>query len=445
MRITGSFICIAFLYVIIVVSVLYRTFKDKIKKPFWKRLIFAISMFVVIAAVGVAGYAYFGLGSYAQQFITLATAMACFCIPYTVLDYNLGQCLFISGIVKCYADDVALIATVFYYLISDHIPEYYMEFPAWPVILTAVVSFPLIRLFFSKLMRPALDCSGFLSSWFFAWLLPFFSSVMYALYMQPVFTDITDFPGREFIFVPFLWVVLTFSSYIILLASLIGQSKAAKLEEELHISDLQINAQQKQLEHFQDYIEGTAKARHDMRHHMVVLQGYADKKDYKGMEEYLCDCISRLDKKSSGIYSGNSAMDSLLSHYRQLADEEKIRMGIQVDAEESFVVTDTDICIILGNLLENAYEACARQTEGARYITVKIHQSGSVLIILVENSYSGIVRKKDGVFLSAKAKNRKGIGLESVLDVTKKYNGIPKVEYDGKIFRVSLLLNGNRK
>lgn len=239
--------------------------------------------------------------------------------------------------------------------------------------------------------------------------------------------------------------MLTFSSYIILLASLIGQSKATKLEEELHISDLQINAQQKQLEHFQDYIEGTAKARHDMRHHMVVLQGYADKKDYKGIEEYLCDCISRLDKKSSGIYSGDSAMDSLLSHYRQLADEEKIRMGIQVDAEESFVVTDTDICIILGNLLENAYEACARQTEGARYITVKIHQSGSVLIILVENSYSGIVRKKDGVFLSAKAKNRKGIGLESVLDVTKKYNGIPKVEYDGKIFRVSLLLNGNRK
>lgn len=99
MRITGSFICIAFLYVIIVVSVLYRTFKDKIKKPFWKRLIFAISMFVAIAAVGVAGYAYFGLGSYAQQFITLATAMACFCIPYTVLDYNLGQCLLIPVLI----------------------------------------------------------------------------------------------------------------------------------------------------------------------------------------------------------------------------------------------------------------------------------------------------------------------------------------------------------
>lgn len=247
MKITWSFICIAFLYVVMIVAVLYRTFKDKIKKPFWKRLIFAVSMFVVIAAAGVAGYACFGLGSYAQQFITLVTAMACFCIPYTVLDYNLGQCLFISGIVKCYADDVALIATVFYYLISDHIPEYYMEFPTWPVILVAVVSIPLIRLFFIRLMRPALDCSGFLTSWQFAWLLPFFSCVMYALYMQPVFTDISDFPGREFIFVPFLWVVLTFSAYIILLASLIGQSRSAKLEEELHISDLQINAQQKHL------------------------------------------------------------------------------------------------------------------------------------------------------------------------------------------------------
>ena len=121
-----------------------------------------------------------------------------------------------------------------------------------------------------------------------------------------------------------------------------------------------------------------------------------------------------------------------------------IRSADQCTAE-TFVVTDIDICIILGNLLENAYEACVRQTDGTRYITVKIHQTGRVLIILVENSYSGLMRKKGGVFLSAKAKNRKGIGLESVVDVTKKYNGIPKIEYDGKIFRVSLLLNGNRK
>lgn len=445
MRITWSFICNAASYVLVVVFILYRTFKDKIKKPFWKRLIFAVAMFIAIAIVGIAGYAYFGLGSYAQQFITLVTAMACFCIPYTVLDYNLGQCIFISGIVKCYADDVALIATVFYYLISDHIPEYYMEFPAWPVILITVFSFPLIRLFFSRLMRPALDCSGFLSSWLFAWLLPFLSSVMYALYMQPVFTDITDFPGREFIFVPFLWVVLTFSSYVILLASLIGQSKAAKLEEELHISDIQINAQQKQLEHFQDYIEGTAKAQHDMKHHMVALQGFADKRDYSGMEKYLNDCISRIDGRKSGIYSGNPAVDALLGHYRQMADEERIQISIQVEIEEEFIIKDTDVCIILGNLLENAYEACIRQKDGRRYITVKIHQTGGVLIILVENSYMGIVRKNDGVFLSAKAKSRKGIGLESVIDVTKRYNGIPKIEYDGKIFRVSLLLNGKRK
>ena len=57
MKVTWSFLCIAVLYVLIVVVVLYRTFKDKIKKPFWKRLIFAVSMFAAIAAVGVAGYA----------------------------------------------------------------------------------------------------------------------------------------------------------------------------------------------------------------------------------------------------------------------------------------------------------------------------------------------------------------------------------------------------
>ena len=98
------------------------------------------------------------------------------------------------------------------------------------------------------------------------------------------------------------------------------------------------------------------------------------------------------------------------------------------------------MCIILGNLLENAYEACERQKEGKRYMSANIRQNGGTLVIIVENSYEGTVRRQEGVFLSSKEKMRKGIGITSVIDVTKKYNGIPKFEYDGRRFRVSLLL-----
>lgn len=64
-----------------------------------------------------------------------------------------------------------------------------------------------------------------------------------------------------------------------------------------------------------------------------------------------------------------------------------------------------------------------RQKKGNKYIEVRLHQTGDVLIIMVENSYEGTVRREDGRFLSSKAEMRKGIGITSVLDVCKNITG----------------------
>lgn len=444
MDITLSYMINITVYVLTIVIVLYNTFKDKIRKPFWKRLLMSLGAFLLLAVVGSAAFIYIGPGGMGQSLMTLLTSACGFFIPYIVLEYSLGQCLFISGVVKCYADDVTLVSTVVYSFVSGKMPESYMDVPAWPILVVAIVTFPFIMLFYKRLMRPALDGSGFLASWKAAWLIPFFANAMYALYMQPVFTEMTAFPGKEFSFVPFLWVVLSFSSYIILLKALVEQSKSAKLQEELHISDIQVTAQQKQLEHLQQHIEDTAKIRHDMRHFFVALQGFVSGKDFNGMSEYLKKCISSLDQQTPEIYANNLAVDAILGHYRQMAVKAGIDVKINVKLGDEITVTDTDMCIILGNLLENAYEACVAQSKGRRYIMANIQQTGKSLVIIVENSYEGTVRKQDGVFLSSKEKMRKGIGITSVLDVTKKYRGIPKFEYDGRRFRVSLLLGGSK-
>ncbi len=440
MTITINYCINIVIYVLTIVVVLYSAFKDKIKKPFWKTLLMSLGSFLLLTLVGAAAFVHIGSGGAGQSFMTLTTSAVGFCIPYIALEYTLGQCVFISAIIKCYVDDLILLGKVVYYLALGEMPDSYMDFPVWPLLAGAVISFPLIMIFYKKLMRPALDDSGFLASWKTAWILPFFANGMYALYMQPVFIEGTSFPGLEFSFVPFLWVVLTFSSYIILLRALVERSRSAKLHEELHISDIQVTAQQKQLEHLQQHIEDTAKARHDIRHFLVALQGFANEKDFEGMLEYLEKCIVIIDNQTPEIYTNNLAVNAVLGYYKQMAEKEEIEVKFIVEMEDETNVTDTDMCIILGNLLENAYEACARQKEGKRHITANLRQTGGTLVIIVENSYTGTVRKKDGVFLSSKQKMRKGIGITSVIDVTKKYHGISKFEYDGRRFKVSLLL-----
>ena len=445
MNITPSFFVIAAAYVVTVVIILYWTFKDKIMKPVWGRLVAAIAAFAAVAVGGSMGYVIFGPDSYVQPFITVVTAFGCFFIPYIVLDYNLGQCLFISGVVKCYADDIALLATSLYYLVSDDLPETYLGFPVWPVLLVTAVTFPLIMLFYRKLVRPALDCSGFLKSWSYTWLIPFMVNTMYAFFMQPGFTVISDFPGEKFLFVPYMWVLLTFGTYVLLTLALLGQSQNAQLQEGLHISETQINAQQKQLENLQAHISETSKLRHDMRHHLLAIKAYAKDGKCGDILSYLEKCISFMDQRDPGVWSGNPVVDALLGYYKGNAEDEGIRTELHVETDKHLPVSDTDICIILGNLLENAYEACMRQKKGNKYIEVRLHQTGDVLIIMVENSYEGTVRREDGRFLSSKAEMRKGIGITSVLDVCKKYNGIPKIEYNGSVFKVSILLNGISK
>ena len=445
MNITPSFFVIASAYVVTVVIILYWTFKDKIMKPVCGRLVAAIAVFAAIAVGGSMGYVIFGPDSYVQPFITVVTAFGSFLIPYIVLDYNLGQCLFISGIVKCYADDIALLATFLYYLVSDDLPEEYMDFPLWPVLLVTAVTFPLIMLFYKKLVRPALDSSGFLKSWSYTWLIPFMVNIMYAFFMQPVFTVVSDFPGEKAAFVPIMWVLLTFGAYVILVLALLGQSQNAQLQEGLHISETQIEAQQKQLENLQAHISETSQLRHDMKHHLLALKAYAQAGKCDAILRYLDDCISFMDVRDTGVWSGNPVVDALLGYYKYSAEDAGIQTGLHVETDRALPVSDTDICIILSNLLENAYEACMRQKKGNKYIEVRLHQTGDVLIIMVENSYEGTVRREDGRFLSSKAEMRKGIGITSVLDVCKKYNGIPKIEYNGSLFKVSILLNGISK
>lgn len=445
MNITPSFFVIAAAYVVTVVIILYWTFKDRIMKPVWGRLTVAVAVFAAVAVGGSMGYVIFGPDSYVQPFITVVTALGCFFIPYIVLDYNLGQCLFISGIVKCYADDIALLATSLYYLVSDDLPETYLGFPVWPVLLVTAVTFPLIMLFYRKLVRPALDCSGFLKSWSYTWLIPFMVNTMYAFFMQPGFTVISDFPGEKFLFVPYMWVLLTFGTYVLLTLALLGQSQNAQLQEGLHISETQIDAQQKQLENLQSHISETSQMRHDMKHHLLALKAYAQAGKCDAILRYLDECISFMDVRDTGVWSGNPVVDALLGYYKYSAEDAGIQTELHVETDKALPVSDTDICIILSNLLENAYEACIRQKKGDKYIKIRLHQTGDVLIVMVENSYEGTVRREDGRFLSSKAEMRKGIGITSVLDVCKKYNGIPKIEYNGSVFKVSILLNGISK
>jgi len=96
---------------------------------------------------------------------------------------------------------------------------------------------------------------------------------------------------------------------------------------------------------------------------------------------------------------------------------------------------------MFGNLLENAVEACGRQSSGERYIRLWAGPSLGTYSITVENSFEGDPRREGSGFLSSKGP-RMGVGVSSVRATAKKYGGRAVFEAEAGLFRASVILHG---
>ena len=120
-----------------------------------------------------------------------------------------------------------------------------------------------------------------------------------------------------------------------------------------------------------------------------------------------------------------------------------IVLSAHVDLPASIPMDNLDLCILLGNLLDNAIEAC-RRIEGAdasRTISVRGGIKGTNLILSISNSYNGVLRQNGGRYESLK-KNRRvsGLGLFNVRDVVERHHGTMDIQHDENTFSISILL-----
>lgn len=441
---TFAYIINNLLFVIPCILLLFLVFKDQLKIPVLPLILAGISLFVAASFWG--AYIYLVLGSPIQRFVLsmLSTFIGVF-IFVGVCKYNFLQGFFIIAVVKSYSENIRFLSSHIYYLYTERLPEHaILQISCITTVLT-ILTFPLILWFYRKIMRPALDYTVSLSVWKFIWVIPVCNNAIFTLIITTDVSHYTHYPGNEFSLIPPLWIMLTFATYIILLKMVIDVSQNAQLLENLHLSEIQIAAQQKQMELLQHNIQETSRFRHDIRHYFLAIEGFIKDKDPEGLRTYIQQSMKLFPSHTVQFYCDSVAVNSLLCYYKEKAETDDIPMSLSISLDFAPPISDTELCIILGNLLENAIEACNRMKSNERFIRVKLSMvSTSILVVQISNSYEGIIRQApDGTFLSSKVRDRKGIGLASVLSTTEKYNGIARIEYPDQIFKVSLLLNGN--
>lgn len=228
--------------------------------------------------------------------------------------------------------------------------------------------------------------------------------------------------------------------------SLLSEAEKLRLEYEVGAMAHQLAMQREQFERLTRNVETVKFMRHDMRHQLKVIGELCGAGDTIKLGEYVRGMTDNLTGLREEMYCANYAVSAIAAHYLGLAESEDVAVDVRLDIpEDTGNVPAMDLCVILGNFLENAVEACRRMERGNKFVRVRSRIAGDTLSIVVENSFDGLWRVKNGTYLSrkenAEAQDREGVGLSSVRAVCLKHRGLAQNEIIGDVWKSSALVH----
>lgn len=303
------------------------------------------------------------------------------------------------------------------------------------------VNVPLLWLLFSRLYKRVVEFDIRLSFWKYIWIIP---ALIYLIYYIKIGTEYygpnaLSSSSGDLIFMG-LWSLIVYLFFVVLLIMLIQVYSSIKASEETRMIASILRMQEGQYDQLLKNIEHNSRLRHDWRHHLLSLNGFAESGDLPGLQDYLKELIPEYTSSTGMPLCQNHVIDVISQYYAGIAEQSGIDMQLSLQIPNQIPIADPDLCILFGNLLENAVNACQTQTDTDRQIRLQVQTKDQQLIVIVRNTYSNPVIKQDGGYLSTKHEGP-GIGLASVQQVVKKHRGLIKIEHNGTYFTVSLMLS----
>lgn len=163
--------------------------------------------------------------------------------------------------------------------------------------------------------------------------------------------------------------------------------------------------------------------RHDYRNHIQTMKALAAKGELEAIKDYLDKLDDDLNTVDTVIKTGNKMTDAIVNSKISLAKSKNINVKADAHVPVELKISEIDLCIVIGNLFDNAIEASLRLPEKERMIRVYIDIKNTQLYISITNLTAAKKAKKvDGRFTTTKGEGH-GFGLVRVDDIVKRYGG----------------------
>lgn len=281
--------------------------------------------------------------------------------------------------------------------------------------------------------------------------------------LHPDFWRLFFFIPGMFLFIFFLYIIDytsasmgSFRSILMILAVLLGVLSAcyiliriqrlslqqAKLAFDMEKAHQLIDLQGNQYLEFIKNAETVKAIKHDLRHHLTVIHEFNRTNNQDALAAYLSSILGSIPAITEAQYCDNSTVNALCSSYFSKATELGITLDVRMHVPQDLgTISCVDLCIIFGNLLENAIFACRSLTSRQGYLTVRTQIQSGTFALVVENPFETEICIENGVYLSSRHSGA-GVGLASVEAVCQKYDGLLKIQTEHQVFKASVLLMG---
>lgn len=177
------------------------------------------------------------------------------------------------------------------------------------------------------------------------------------------------------------------------------------------------------------------RLRHDMKNHMIALQELAENQDWEKIRQYLYQMrkVGGIEEKDE--ITGNKVIDALLYQKKKQAKQKNILWECNITISKIHSINEFDLCVIIGNILDNALEACEKiENTEQRFICIHGKMVKKCFFLEVKNNRNKIIVVQED-----------GIGLQNIKETVQKYNGVVKTEIEEDIFKIFVLLPINNE
>lgn len=239
-------------------------------------------------------------------------------------------------------------------------------------------------------------------------------------YATMVYTDLLT--SGEPVVVEFMPFVCCGAYIAFLLYNSAEEERYSQLRESERCLDIQVKQSVREIQALRESQELARRYRHDLRHHLQFLSACIENGQTEQAQSYISGICREIETQKVRRYCENEAANLILSSFTARAEQDGTVLTVRGTMPASLPLSDSDLCVLLSNALENALHACQNLASEERTIDVQFYERESKLFLQVTNPCSGPVRFDNGIPVSDEPGH--GIGVQSICAIVRKYGGV---------------------